>query len=208
MRPFVIGLTGSIGMGKSTTAAMFHDEGVPAWDADAAVHRIYGPGGAAVAGIAGICPDAVRDGAVDRAVLSAWIAREKSALNRLESVVHPLVRADREAFINGAEAAIVLVDVPLLFETGYAEEVDYVVVVSAPETVQRERVLARPGMTAEKFELIRSKQLPDTEKRARADVVIETTSLEAARAEVKHVMSKIRGQVDAGNRLRHGNHGV
>ena len=194
-RPFRLGLTGSIGMGKSTTAAMFAAAGVPVWDADAAVHRLYAPGGAAVPAIAALHPAAVKDGAVDRAALKDWIAANPGALRQIEGAVHPLVAADREAFLAGAvDKPLVVLDIPLLFETGADAQMDATLVVSAPAEVQRARVLARPGMTLAQLDLILSRQMPDAEKRARATWVIETTGLETTRAAVQDLIETIRAR--------------
>ncbi len=195
--PFRLGLTGSIGMGKSTTAEMFAAEGVPVWDADAAVHRLYGPGGAAVPAVAELCPECVRGGSVDRAALKSWLADGRGRLARLEAAVHPLVAADRAQFLAAAAAPVVLLDIPLLYETGAEAGCDAVAVVSIPEEIQRARVLARPGMTEAHLDAILARQMPDAEKRARADYVIETRSLEAARAAVQDVLRDIRGRLDA-----------
>lgn len=195
---FRLGLTGSIGMGKSTTAGLFRDEGVPVWDADATVHRLYGQGGAAVPAIAALHPAAVAAGAVDRAALKRWIAADASALARIEAAVHPLVAADRAAFIAAHRAEpLVVLDIPLLYETGAGAGLDGVVVVSAPAEVQRSRVLARPGMTEAQLAAILARQMPDAQKRARARWVIETTGLAAARAAVQALVAEIRGQADA-----------
>lgn len=191
-RPFLIGLTGSIAMGKSTTAAMFADLGVPVWDADAAVHRLYAPGGAGAEAIATLAPEALRNGQVDRTRLSAWISAQPNRLSQVEAAIHPLVAADRAAFIAGSKAPVLLLDIPLLFETGADQAIDLTVTVSAPAEVQRARALARPGMTAEKFAAILARQMPDAEKRARADHVIDTTDLESARAGVQKVMDEVQ----------------
>jgi len=198
-RPLILGLTGSIGMGKSTTAGFFRELGIPVWDADAAVHRIYGPGGAGVAAIGNICPKAVVDGQVDRAVLREWIGRDETALEQIEKVIHPLVARDRAAFIEKAAQEgqdIVVVDIPLLFETGGDRAVDATLVVTAPPDVQRARVLARPGMSEEHFQKILANQMRDTDKRARADFVIETRTPEWARAEVGRVVKQLRKRIE------------
>ena len=197
-RVFVLGLTGSIGMGKSTTAEMFREQGVPVWDADEAVHRLYGPGGSASGPVAEICPEAVSAKGVDRAVLRDWIAGDGDALHRLNAVVHPLVAADRQEFINAADAKgqpLIVVDVPLLYETGAEGSVDAVLVVSAPAEVQKSRVMARPGMTEQHFARILSHQIPDAEKTRRADYVIETTSLDAARKGVQDVIRELQERI-------------
>jgi dephospho-CoA kinase len=192
MRPFRLGLTGSIGMGKSTTAAMFAEEGVHVWDADAAVHRLYAPGGAAVAPLAALCPAALRDGGIDRGALKDWIAGDQTALARIEAVVHPLVAADRGAFLEGATSDIVVLDIPLLFEKGSEAEMDATLLVTAPPDLQRARVMARPGMTEAQFATILSRQMPDADKRARATHIIETLSPDAARAAVRALIAHIR----------------
>lgn len=197
-RPFRLGLTGSIGMGKSTTAMMFAEEGVPVWDADAEVHALYAHGGAAVPLIAEEFPQAVKAGAVDRAALRACLAGDKTALTRLETIVHPLTTAARNAFLERyAQAPIVLLDIPLLYETGAENTCDAVLVVTAPEEVQRSRVLARGSMSAEQFDLILSRQLPDAQKRARADFIIETLSLEQTRRAVRNLLADLKGKTDA-----------
>lgn len=200
----VLGLTGSIGMGKSTTAAMFQDAGVPVYDADAAVHALYARGGAAVPLLEAAFPGVTRDGAVDRTALSAEVVGKPEALARLEAIVHPLVGHGRAGFFEAATAAgadVVVLDIPLLFETGGERNVDAVVVVSAPAAVQRERVLARPGMTPEKLDAILARQTPDADKRARADFVVDTgQGLDAARARVAEVLADVRAPGFRGRR--------
>lgn len=186
-----LGLTGSIGMGKSTVAAMFADEGVPVFDADATVHRLQGPGGALLPAIEAAFPETTGPHGVDRVALSAAVFHDDAAMKRLEAIVHPAVGAARAAFVaEHATAPIILFDVPLLYETGGHIHVDQVVVVSAHPDVQRERVLARPGQHPAKFEAILARQLPDDAKRARADFVIRTdVPIEATRAAVRKVIA-------------------
>jgi dephospho-CoA kinase len=173
----VLGLTGSIAMGKTTAARMLRRLGVPVHDADAAVHRALGKGGPAVPEIARLWPDAVTDGAVDRAVLGARVFEDTKALDRLEAIMHPLARRSSEAFLarhRRLRTPLVVLDIPLLFETGSQARCDAVAVVSAPHWLQAQRVLARPGMTTERLAAIRARQMPDREKRRRAQYVVET----------------------------------
>jgi dephospho-CoA kinase len=192
----VLGLTGSIGMGKSTTAQLFAQEGAPVYDADAAVHALYEPGGAAVGPVGAAFPGVVKDGAIDRAALSKAVLDDPDGLKRLESIVHPLVREAQASFLGTnlqRKFEFVVLDIPLLFETGADKLMDAVVVVSAPADVQRARVLSRPGMSVEKFEAILSKQSPDADKRAKADFVVNTgLGIEEARAQVRAILSVIR----------------
>lgn len=189
---FVLGLTGSIGMGKSTTAKMFAERGVPVWDADAAVHRLYAPGGAAVGPVAALVPEALGpDGGIDRAVLRARIAADPGLIDRLNAVVHPLVAQDRAAFLAAQTADVVLLDIPLLFEAGGAALCDAVAVVSAPAEAQRARVLAR-GLSEAEFATILARQMSDAEKRARANFIIDTSTYAAAEAAVEAVLAAVR----------------
>ena len=192
-RPLVLGLTGSVGMGKSTVAHMFARLGIPVFDADAVVHRLQGPGGALAGSIEKAFPGTTGPGGVDRQALGARVFGDAAALARLEDIVHPAVRAAREAFLlEHAGAPLVVLDIPLLFEKGAAEEVDAVLVVSAPAEVQRRRVLARPGMTPGRFAEILALQTPDAEKRARADYVIDTgCSLGETEAAVATLVRKL-----------------
>ncbi|MBR0552980.1 dephospho-CoA kinase [Stakelama marina] len=195
--PLILGLTGSIGMGKSTVAAMFADAGVPVFDADAAVHRMQGPGGAALADIEAAFPGVTGESGVDRQALGAAVFEDPEAMKRLEAIIHPAVAEERARFLaEHRDTDIVLFDIPLLFETGGEANVDRIVVVSAPADVQERRVLARPGMTREKFAAIRARQLPDAEKCARADHVIDTGGeIEHARAEVRRLIACLRREV-------------
>lgn len=186
-----LGLTGSIGMGKSTTAALFAAEGIPVWDADATVHALYAQGGAATTIVARLYPEVIENGAVSRALLRQKIAADPSVLDIIQAQVHPLVAANRNAFLAATRAPIVLLDIPLLFEIGADSLCDGIVVVSAPPETQRQRVLAR-GMTESEFNLILARQLPDAEKRARATWVIETTTLDSATKAVKDILQDIR----------------
>jgi dephospho-CoA kinase len=192
----LLGLTGSVGMGKSTTAAMFREAGVPVYDADAAVHDLYDEGGAAVGPVGEAFPGVVKDGKVDREALRQAVLGKPDELKRLNAIVHPLVGRDRTGFFEQATAAgadMVVLDIPLLFETGGHANMDAVVVVSAPAHMQRERVLARPGMSPERLSAILDQQMADAEKRARAHFVVDTSmGLEPARAWVREIIAAIR----------------
>lgn len=190
-----LGLTGSIGMGKSTTAKMFADLGVPVWDADAAVHRIYSVGGSAVGPVSAVYPMAITNGAVDRGKLKDMMADRDGVLEKIQEIVHPLVGADRQAFLNEhADADFVLLDIPLLFETGADAWIDVTICVSAPADVQEHRVLLRPGMTKQTFDMILSHQMPDAEKRVKADHIIETVDYDNTRVAVQTLMDELRAQ--------------
>lgn len=197
-RPLLIGLTGSIGMGKTETAKMFGKLGMPVYDADAAVHRLYEPRGAAVAEIAAAFPDCIVDGRVDRGRLGFRVAGDAEALRRLEGIVHPLVAREQQEFLRKAADAgadMVVLDIPLLLETGGHARVDAVVVVSAPESVQHARVLERPGMSQDKLDGILARQMPDAEKRAKAHFVVETDKgLEHAFAQVNEIVRTLRAR--------------
>lgn len=193
-KPFRLGLTGSIGMGKSTTAQIFREFGVPVHDADAAVHAIYGEEG--IEPVEAAFPGVAIGGRIDRTLLGTKVLGDDAAMKRLEAIVHPLVRARELAFLERAAKAgndIAVLDIPLLFESGAEGRVDAIVVVTAPESVQRARVLARPGMTEEKFAAILARQMPDSEKRRRADYLIDTGhGLDHARAEVEKLLATLR----------------
>lgn len=189
----ILGLTGSIGMGKSTTAKMFAEEGVPVHDSDAAVHRLYS--GPAVPLIEKRFPGVTVDGAIDRAKLGAQVLGKPEALKALEEIIHPLVRADADRFVAEHRARgteLIVLDIPLLFETGGTNRVDKIVVVTAPAEVQRERVLARPGMTEEKFAAMLASQVPDAEKRKRADFIIDSShGMDIAREAVCAIIAQL-----------------
>jgi len=191
----VIGLTGSIGMGKSVTAGMFAGEGIPVCDSDAVVHRLYDKGGAAVAPVARAFPDVITDGAIDRQKLARHLGHKPEDFTKLEAIVHPLVRVEQEKFLEDARernAPLAVLDIPLLLETGRDRDVDRIVVVSAPADIQRTRVLARPGMTEQKFASILARQLPDAEKRARADFIVDSgRGFDHAHAQVRRIIAEL-----------------
>lgn len=193
----LLGLTGSIGMGKSTTAQMFRDEGIPVWDADAAVHTLYAKGGAAVSPIGDAFPSAIVDGAVSRDRLKQIIAADPAAIGKIETIVHPLVAKHRSDFLAAQTAPLVVLDIPLLFETGADAWLSSVLVVTAPAEVQKARVLARPGMTEDQFHSLLARQTPDAEKRRRADHLIETQTLDGTRQAVQNLIAQLKAQANA-----------
>jgi dephospho-CoA kinase len=193
----ILGLTGSIGMGKSTAAKMFAQAGAPVFDADETVHRLYAPGGAAAAAVGEAFPGSLGpDGGVDRKALSALLKKEAGGFARLEAIVHPLVARERKRFLDQARrrgVEVAVLDIPLLFETGGERAVDLVAVVSAPPEIQRERVLSRPGMTEESFKAILARQVPDSDKRARADFVIDTSgSFSRTRLQIAGILRSLK----------------
>ena len=194
--PYILGLTGSIGMGKSTTAEFFRAAGIPVWDADASVHRLYDIGGAGVHAIGALAPDAIKDGAVNRSALRQAVLDDKGLLKRIEEAVHPLVSADRQDFLDSNLSKSLLVcDIPLLFETGAEAWLSGVLVVTADKDVQERRVMDREGMTREVFETILAKQTLDAEKRERADYLIDTgLGLDHAQAEVLSLIERLKGK--------------
>lgn len=191
---YLMGLTGGIGMGKSTTAQMFRDLGHPVWDADAAVHRLYAAGGEAVGPVGAAFPAALQDNAIDRAELKRLLAADASALTRLEAIVHPLVAADRDRFVAAHRGApLVVLDIPLLFEGGAQTAMNGVAVVSTDARTQAARVMSRPEMTEQTLRMILARQMPDADKRARADWIIPTDSLETARDAVRRICNEVTG---------------
>ena len=191
---FRLGLTGSIGMGKSTTAALFADAGLPVWDADAAVHRLYAENGAAVTLLAKLCPEAIQRNSVSRETLKRLIVADPTLLAQIEAIVHPLLAADRAAFLAQTSADIAVLDIPLLFEKSSQHEFDATLLVTAPAALQRQRVLQRPGMTEAHFQTLLARQMPDAEKRALATHIVETLDLAATKAYVTALIAYIRGQ--------------
>jgi dephospho-CoA kinase len=188
----LLGLTGSIGMGKTTTAGFFQQEGIPVWDADAAVHRLYSKDGGAVGAIGQICPQAIEEQRVSRETLKREILNNPDLLHQIESIVHPLVGQDRQRFIAAQTADIILLDIPLLFETGIEATLDATLLVTAPPDLQRKRVLDRPGMTEETFNLILSRQMPDADKRSRATHIVETLAIDQTQAYVRALIQHLR----------------
>lgn len=189
---YLLGLTGSIGMGKSTTAQMFRDLGHPVWDADEAVHRLYADQGAAVGPVSAMFPTALAGGHIDRAALKQILAQDATALSQLEAIVHPLVARDRQDFIDmHADAPLVVLDIPLLFESAAPPQLDGIAVVSTDADTQRSRVMARVGMTDDTFAMILARQMPDADKRARAGWIIPTDTLESAETVVKAILGKV-----------------
>jgi dephospho-CoA kinase len=189
---YKLGLTGSIGMGKSTTTKMFADQGCAVWDADAAVHRLYAKGGAAVGPIALIFPGVIENGAVSREKLKQLIVVDPDALPQIEALVHPLVAQDRQAFLQNLKDGIAVLDVPLLFETGADKQMDAVACVTVAPEIQKARVMERGNMTEAQFDALLNKQMPDAEKRARSNYIIETDTPDHARAEVEAVINDIK----------------
>jgi len=189
---FLLGLTGSIGMGKSTTADMFREAGVPVWDADATVAKLYGKGGAAVAPLSALNRGLIQNDALDRVALKNWVKTDPNALNRLESLIHPLVAADRAEFIDEhPEQSLIVCDIPLLYETGADQWLDAVLVVTTDAETQKARVMERAGMDSALFDRILARQMPNSEKIARADYVIETNSFEGARKAVHDLINDL-----------------
>ena len=193
---FKLGLTGSIGMGKSTTAKMFADAGCDVWDADAAVHRLYAPNGLAIAPIAELVPDALRGDVLDRGTLRDAIRADETLLSKIEKIVHPLVGADRAKFISESNKAIMVFDIPILFETGGDKTMDAVACVSVDFKTQKARVMARGTMSEEDFQMILARQMPIEEKRQRSDYVIKTDTLEHARTQVAAIIEDIKGKLN------------
>ncbi|WP_342360104.1 dephospho-CoA kinase [Terrarubrum flagellatum] len=198
---FILGLTGSIGMGKSATAEMFRARGVPVHDSDAVVHALYS--GAAVAPVEAAFPGVAKDGAIDRALLSQRVLNNSEAIRTLEGIVHPLVRVESDRFVSESKRAghpLIVLDIPLLFESGGEKRCDAVVVITAPAEIQRARVLSRPGMTREKFESILAKQMPDAEKRQRAHFLVDTSlGFDSARRAVGDILRALAGRPGRAN---------